>query len=142
MGLAIAILLLMLSPDFLALHALLIAIIGLVSGHAAGRAARAIDPKHARSAGGRVGRMAGLGYALPPMAYYFYRFITFGEGEFERRLAQLAPEQAEAIRKAGFILSAEYFQQQDVSYIFFFLLFGALLGWLLGMVGGLLARRS
>jgi hypothetical protein len=146
-GLAVGLVMLLITPDFLALHLVMLAVAGLSAGMATGWAVVSIERSDgtdhrnaARGAGGAGGTFAGLGYALPFMAYFFYRFITFDDAEFARRAAQLSPAETAAIQQAGFVIGAEYFRQQDVSFIFFFLILGSLIGWLAGMVGGLIAK--
>jgi hypothetical protein len=139
-GLAVGLVMLLITPDFLALHLVMLAVAGLSAGMVTGRAVVNIERDAARGAGGAGGTFAGLGYALPFMAYFFYRFITFDDAEFARRAAQLSPAETAAIQQAGFVLGPEYFRQQDVSFIFFFLILGSLIGWLAGMVGGLIAK--
>ncbi|NJM40666.1 MAG: hypothetical protein HC853_07805 [Anaerolineae bacterium] len=139
-GLAAGSVMLLLSPDFLALHLVMVAAVGISAGLATGRAVLGIDRDAAHSAGGAGGTFAGLGYALPFIAYYLYRFITFNDAEFARRANQLTEQETAAIQQAGFVIGPDYFRQQDVSFIFFFLILGGLIGWLFGMVGGLFAK--
>ena len=141
-GLAVGLVMLLITPDYFALHLTMLAALGVAAGLTTARAVLGIDTREARSAGGSGGAYAGFGYALPFIAYYLYRFITFNDAEFARRLAQLSAKETQAIQQAGFAIGFEYFRQQDVSFIFFFLIIGTLVGWLLGMVGGLLSKRS
>lgn len=140
-GLAVGLVMLLISPDFLALHLVMAAAVGVSAGLATGRAVLGIDRNAARGAGGAGGALGGLGYALPLIAYYLYRFITFNDAEFARRANQLTEQETAAIQQAGFVIGPDYFRQQDVSFIFFFLILGGLIGWAFGMVGGLLAKR-
>ena len=139
-GLVVGAVMLLLTPDFLALHLAMLAALGVSAGLATGRAVLSIDRAEARSAGGAGGAYSGLGYGLPFIGYYFYRFVTFNDAEFARRANQLSPKEMQAIQQAGFVVGPAYFQQQEVSFIFFFLIIGCLIGWVFGMAGGLLAK--
>ena len=141
-GLGVGLVMLLLTPDFLALHLVMLAAVGVSAGLATGRAVLGIDRNEARSVGGAGGAYAGLGYGLPFIGYYFYRFVTFNDAEFARRANLLSSKETLAIQQAGFVIGPAYFQQQDVSFIFFFLILGVLVGWAFGMAGGLLAKRN
>jgi hypothetical protein len=130
------------SGPFLALHCVLAIAVALSGGIAAARAAIPIDPASFRRAGAIGGIYVTFAYALPFMAYYLYSFLTVNEASVARRMAELSPVQLGQIREFNIELGAEYFRGQDISYVFGYLLFALVLGWLVGSLGGILARRQ
>ena len=45
-------------------------------------------------------------------------------------------------REQNIVLGAEYFRGQDISYLFGYLLFALVFGWVFGMLGAALARNQ
>lgn len=133
---------LLLGGEFLALHCVLMVGAGVAGGRAAAAAALLHDPRAARSAGSTGGMLTALGYALPFMIYYIYRWATLSDADVARRLAALTPTELAQMRQVNIQPGYEYFMGQDVSLIFGYLLAALFFGWLAGMAGGSLARRG
>lgn len=141
-GAAVGVITLLLSSTFLALHCVIAAAVALSGGIAAARAAVPIEPQSFRSAGVTGGIYAALGYVLPFMIYNFARYLSVNDQTVAERAAELTSDQIAMMEQFNVVLGAEFFRGQDVSYIFGYLLFALLLGWILGVVGGALAKRQ
>ncbi len=139
---AVGVIMLLLSSTFLALHCVVAAAVALSGGIAAARAAIPIEQQSFRSAGATGGIYAALGYALPFMIYNFARYLSVNGQTVAERAAELTPDQIAMMEQFNVVLGAEFFRGQDVSYIFGYLLFALLFGWILGIVGGALAKRQ
>jgi hypothetical protein len=137
----VGLVMLALSGSFLALHCVLAAAVALSGGIAAASAAAPIDPASHRSAGATGGVYATLAYVLPFMASNLLTYITLDAAAVARRIAELTPLQVEQIRQFSIDLGIDYFRGQDISYVFGYLLFALLFGWLIGSLGGVLAKR-
>jgi hypothetical protein len=137
---AIGAVMLLLGGEFLALHCVLMAGAAVAGGRAA--AALLQDPKSARSAGSTGGMLTALGYAMPFIIYYTYRWATLSDADVARRLAALTPGELAQMRQLNMQPGYEYFVGQDVSLIFGYLLAALFFGWLAGMAGGSMARRG
>ncbi|MFC1464405.1 MAG: hypothetical protein ACFLMY_06105 [Candidatus Brachytrichaceae bacterium NZ_4S206] len=136
------VIMLLLSSTFLALHCVVAAAVAVSGGIAAARAAIPFEPQSFRSAGATGGIYAALGYALPFMIYNFVRYLSVNDQTVAERAAELTPEQIAMMEQFNVVVGAEFFRGQDVSYIFGYLLFALLFGWILGIVGGALAKRQ
>lgn len=141
-GAVVGVIMLLLSSTFLALHCVVAAAVALSGGIAAARAAIPIEPQSFRSAGVTGGIYAALGYALPFMLYNFARYLSVNDQAVAERAAELTPDQIAMMEQFNVALGAEFFRGQDVSYIFGYLLFALLFGWILGILGGALAKRQ
>lgn len=141
-GFGIGVLMLLLSPAFLSLHCVLAAAVALSGGIAAARAAIPIDRASFRAAGATGGIYAAFGYALPFMAFNFYRYLNISDESVAARAAELTPDQIAMMDQFNVVLGAEYFRGQDISYVFGYLLFALLFGWIIGTIGGALAKRQ
>ncbi|MCS6846205.1 MAG: hypothetical protein RMN52_00650 [Anaerolineae bacterium] len=138
----VGVIMLLLSSTFLVLHCVVAAAVALSGGIAAARAAIPIERQAFRSAGATGGIYAALGYALPFMIYNFIRYLNVNDQTVAERAAELTPDQIAMMEQFNVVLGAEFFRGQDVSYIFGYLLFALLFGWILGIVGGVLAKRQ
>lgn len=141
-ALVVGIIMLALSESFLALQCVVAMAVALSGGIAAARAAIPINPGSFRAAGATGGIYAGLAYALPFMTYNFARYMSVNDQTAGERMAQLNPAQLEQIRQFNITLGAEYFRGQDISFVFGYLLFALTLGWIMGSLGGALAKRQ
>lgn len=139
---AVGLVMLIVSGPFLALHCVMAVAVALSGGIAAARAAIPIDPAAFRGAGAIGGIYACLAYVAPFMIYNTVNYLTLDDAAVARRMGELAPDQLAQIRQFNIELSAEYFRGQDISFVFGYLLFGLLLGWLIGSLGGALAKRQ
>ena len=126
------------TPQFVALHCVLMAGAALAGGRAAGRAAAMHDPKAVRRGGGMGGMLTGLGFGLPFALWNAYQWATLDDAAAARRLAALSQSELAQMRQFNIQPGLEYFIGQDASFIFGYLLAGLMLGWLVGVVGGLL----
>jgi hypothetical protein len=140
--LVVGIIMLVLSESFLALQCVVAAAVALSGGIAAARAAIPIDPSSFRAAGTTGGIYAALAYALPFMVYNLARYASVNDQTAAERMAQLNPAQLEQIQQFNITLGAEYFRGQDISFVFGYLLFALLFGWIVGSLGGALAKRQ
>ncbi|MCS7055670.1 MAG: hypothetical protein NZM18_05790 [Thermoflexales bacterium] len=138
----VGVIMLLLSSTFLALHCLIAAAIALAGGIAAARAAIPFEPQSFRRAGTLGGIYAALAYALPFMVYNFVRYLGVNDQTAAERAAELTPDQIAMMEQFNIVVGAEFFRGQDVSYIFGYLLFALLFGWVLGIIGGALAKRQ
>lgn len=138
----IGLVMLALSSTFLSLHCLVAAAVTLAGGIAAARAAIPHERESFRAAGATGGILAGLGYALPFMVYNFVRYLNVNDQSVAERAAELTSDQIALMEQFNVVLGAEFFRGQDISYVFGYLLFTLLFGWLIGMIGGALARRQ
>jgi hypothetical protein len=141
-ALVVAIIMLVISDSFVALQCVMAAAVALSGGIAAARAAIPIDPTSFRTAGATGGIYAGLAYALPFMGYNLFRYLSVNDQTVGARMAELSSAQLEQIRQFNIQVGAEYFRGQDISFVFGYLLFALLLGWLAGSLGGVLAKRQ
>ncbi len=130
------------TPQFVALHCVLMAGAALAGGRAAGRAAASHDLKAARSGGGIGGMLTGLGFGLPFVLWNVYQWATLDNAGVARRLAALSQGELAQMQQFNIQPGLEYFIGQDASFIFGYLLAGLIIGWLVGMVGGLLGART
>ena len=135
-------LMLALSSEFLTLHCVVAAAVALSGGIAAARAGLPFHPDCARSAGMTGGIYAALGYALPFMAHNFIRYLSVNDQTAAERAALLTPDQIALMEQFNVVVGAEFFRGQDISYLFGYLLFSLLFGWLLGLIGGVLAKKQ
>ena len=133
----------LLEPGFVALHCALLVLVGALAGRVAARAAAQIRPQAAVIAGGTGGWMGGLAYGMPFAVAAAIRWLRFDANELARRIASMTQQEIANARAAGFDPTAMAFHtNQEVSYIFGYLIFGLGMGWLFGIVGAALARRS
>jgi hypothetical protein len=138
----VGIIMLALSESFLALQCVVAAAVALSGGIAAARAAIPFDAHAFRAAGTTGGIYAALAYALPFMGYNLVRYASVNDQTAAERMAQLNPAQLEQIQQFNITLGAEYFRGQDISFVFGYLLFALLFGWIVGSLGGALAKRQ
>jgi len=141
-ALVIGVVMLGLSSAFLQLHCVMAMAVALSGGIAAARAAGQIDRPSVRRAGTIGGMYATLAYAVPFMVFNFIDWLTLTPGKVAERMAQLTPDQVAFARQNNMQFGLEYFKAQDVAYVFGYLLFALALGSLIGMLGGILARRQ
>ena len=141
-ALVIGILMLALSSYFLQLHCVMVMAVALAGGLAAARVAIPIDRESFRSAGSTGGTYAALAYALPFIAFNFYNWLTLTPDKAGQRMAQLSPDQIAFAQQNNMQFGVEFFKAQDVAYLFGYLLFALILGSIIGMIGGALAKRQ
>lgn len=141
-GVAVGLVFLALSPEFHAANCVLMLTVATMGGIMAGRATAASFPPAAGQAGRFGGTLAAFGYAIPFVVGYAAQAATLNADGAARLIGALDPAQVAAIRSAGFEMGVPYFQQQYVSYIGAYTLFGALFGQAQGWLGGLIGRRS
>jgi hypothetical protein len=130
-----------LTSNFVSLHCAMMLGVTVAGGLAAAKVALPVDGTSVRSAGSIGGIYAGLGFAIPFITLNLYKWATTSAATVGARIADLSPVQIDTITKAGFPLNDVYFRNQDVSYVFGYLLFALFMGWIFGMVGGALAKR-
>lgn len=133
---------LLLTNNFVQLHCLMLVAVSLSGGIAAGRAAHPIDPDSTRSAGVTGGLYAALAFVLPFMVYNLYLLFSINDQTVAARAAQLTQGELANIQQFNVAVDAEYFRRQDTAIIFGYFLFALIFGWLVGMIGGILARRQ
>ena len=141
-GLVVGVVLFAVTPDVAVVHLIVMAALGISAGLMTARALPAPARDQMRSAGASGGGLAGVCYAIPFVAYYFYRFISLNEANLSQRMQSLSAQEVAAAQAQNLQIGLEYFQGRDISFLFFFLLFGWFIGWVFGMVGGLIARRN
>lgn len=141
-GLVTGLVMLALSSDFLALHCVVAAAVAASGGIAAARSAILHRAESYGSAGSLGGIYAALGYALPFMVFNFVSWLNVTEETAAARAAQLSPEQIAQLREMNFVVGADFFRGQDIAYLFGYLLFALVFGWLFGRVGGIIALRQ
>lgn len=130
------------TPQFVALHCVLMAGAALAGGRAAGQVAAMHHAKAARSGGGIGGMLTGLGFGLPFALWHIYQWTALDDAAVARRLAALSQSELAEMQRFNIQPGLEYFIGQDVSFIFGYLLAGLIVGWLVGSVGGLLGTRK
>ncbi|HEY3288723.1 MAG TPA: hypothetical protein VGK87_01210 [Anaerolineae bacterium] len=140
-ALALSVLMLALSSEFLALQCVVLAALTLGTGISCASAANDIDAKAAAPAAARAGVLAAMAYVMPLILVVFYRFVTLDAAGAARLAGQLSAAQATSLIQANITPGLEYFRGQYVSYIFGYFLFGLLFGWGFGAFGRILARR-
>jgi hypothetical protein len=147
LSLLIGVLMAYATTDLLQLHCAMAIGVALAGGMAAALVAAPIDPGSTRRAGSLGGMLAGLGFVLPFIVANILRWAGTDATEAGRRLAGLTPGELANMQRVGIVLNdanaaSEYFRSQDLSYVFGYLLFALLFGWLFGMAGAGLARRK
>jgi hypothetical protein len=140
--LVIGLIMLLLTNNFVQLHCMMLIAVSLSGGMAAGRAAYPYDPNSARSAGVTGGLYAALAFALPFIVYNFYLLFSINDQTVAARAAQLTAGELANIQQFNVAVDAEYFRRQDTAIIFGYFLFALLFGWIVGMIGGVIARRQ
>ena len=141
-GLLIGVLMALIMPSFLALNAAMAAVIGLIAGQFVARDIWPIYPEGGRSAGGVGGLYAGLAFAAPLMAYWGISLWRLDEAASALRLRELTQIELDSYTRFRIMPGLASFQAQDTSYLFFYLIFGLLLGWIFGLLGAGLSRRA
>ena len=141
-GFAIGMVLFLVTPDLSAMHLIIIAALGVSAGLMTARTLPAMARDQMRGVGAGGGGTAGAAYAIPFVAYYFYRFITLNTATLAQRVQTLTAAEVAAAQAQNLQIGIDYFQSRDISYLFFFLMFGWFIGWVFGMIGGLIARRG
>ena len=131
-----------LSNYFLQLHCVIAMAVALAGGLAAARATIPIDPDSFRSAGNVGGTYAALAYVLPFIGFSFYNWMTMTPDKAAQRMTQLSSAEIVFAQQNNMQLGVEYFRGQDIAYLFGYLLFALILGSVLGMVGGAVAKRQ
>ncbi len=133
-------LMLLLTNNFVALHCVMLMAVALSGGIAAGRAAHPIDADSARSAGVNGGLYAAVAFALPFILYNLV--LLFGINDATARAAQLTAGEIANIQQFNVAVDAEYFRRQDTAIVFGYFFFALLFGAIVGMIGGIIARRQ
>lgn len=141
-GFAVGLVFLVLSPEFHAANCVLMLTVATMGGIMAGRATAATFPPAAGQSGRLGGTLASFGYAMPFVVSYALQAATLNAEGAARLIGALDPAQVAAIRGAGFEMGVTYFQQQFVSYMGAYVIFGALFGQIQGWLGGVIGRRS
>ena len=140
-GGVVGLIMLWLATEFMLMNTIVLAALAISGGMTAARAAMLYRRESASSAGSIGGMWAAFGFAIPFMAYFFYRFITLTDADAIARINAMPPDQQAAFRNGGFMLGPELITGEYVSYIFYYFLTAIILGWLLGILGGALAKR-
>lgn len=138
----VGVVMLVLSSYFLQLHCVMAFAVALAGGIAAARAAMPYEPAWYRGAGSTGGLYAAIGYALPFIGFNLYNWLTITPALASQRMAQLSPEQIALAQQNSIQLGVEYFKGQDIAYVFGYLMFALLIGTLVGLIGGVLAKRQ
>lgn len=133
---------LLFTNNFVQLHCIMLVAVALSGGIAAGRAACPIDPESARNAGVIGGLYAALAFVLPFIIYNFFLLFSINDQAVAARVALLTPAEIANIEQFNVAVDAEYFRRQDTATIFGYFLFAMLFGWIIGMIGGVIARRQ
>lgn len=142
-GLAAAGIQLALEPAFVALHCLVLSLGAAYVGSLAARAATLHRPQSAILAGSTAGSIAGLAYGVPFATVAGIQWLRFDAAELARRVAAMTDQELAYARGAGFDpTSLAFHTNQEVSYIFAYLIFGFGFGWLFGAIGAAMARRG
>lgn len=141
-GLVMGLVMLALSADFLAMHCVVAAAVAVSGGIAAARSAIPHRADSYGSAGSLGGLYAALGYGLPFMVFNFINWLNVNEQTAAARAAQLSPEQIAQLREMNLVVGVDFFRGQDIAYLFGYLLFALIFGWLFGRVGGIIALRQ
>ncbi len=141
-GLAVGIVMLLLSPEFMLMNTVVMTALAISGGLVAARAAMLHRVESALSAGSIGGLWATLGFALPFSAYFYYRYYTLTEAAALQRLSQMSVEQQTYFRNIGITLGTEFVFGEYISYIFYYLFFALIAGWMLGMIGAAITKRS
>ena len=139
-GVAAALVMLLLSSEFVALHCIVLAAVTLAASLSCAWAATQVAPATARRAGMLGGMTAAMAYVLPFMALFIFRLVTLDEATAARMAGELSVAQATNLGQQNIVPGVEYFRGQYVSYVAGYLLFGLTFGMLLGTLGGILAR--
>jgi hypothetical protein len=139
-GLIVGLMMTVIAPSFLALNAVMAAVLGLIAGQYVARDVWPIYSEGARGAGGVGGMYAGLAFAVPLMAYFGISLWTLDEAGAAARLRELTQIELDSYTRYRVMPGLASFQTQDTSYLFFYLIFGLLLGWIFGMIGSRLSR--
>jgi hypothetical protein len=141
-GILLALLMLVLSSEFVALQCVVLAALALAAGLSCAWAAIPILPAAARRAGMQGGVTAALAYVVPLIAFTFYRFATMNEATASRLAGEMSAAQATSLVQQNILPGVDYFRGQYVSFMFGYLLFGLVLGMLLGALGAIIASRQ
>ena len=140
-GIVIGVVMVLLSPEFMLMNTIVMSALAISGGIAAARAAIAHRMDSAISAGGIGGLWATLGFALPFSGYFYYQYWILTEARAVARLNQMSPDLQAYYRSLGISLGPEFIAGEYISYIFYYMLFALIMGWILGMVGAAIAKR-
>lgn len=135
-------LMLLLTNNFVSLHCVTLMAAALSGGIAAGRAAHPIDPDSTRSAGVTGGLYAAIAFVLPFMLYSLVQLFGINDQTVAARAAQLTQAELANIQQFNVAVDAEYFRRQDTAIVFGYLFFALIFGAVIGMIGGVIARRQ
>lgn len=141
-AIALALVMLLLSSEFVALQCVVLAALSLAAGLSCAWAASPILPAVARRAGIQGGVIAALAYVLPLIIFTFYHFVTLDAATAAWLAGEMSAAQATNLVQQGIIPNVDYFRGQYASYMAGYLFFGLAFGMLLGALGGILASKQ
>jgi small-conductance mechanosensitive channel len=141
-GVALALVMLVLSSEFVTLHCVVLAALVLAAALSCAWVAIPLAAQSARRAGMLGGTVAALAYVLPFVGVFVYRIFTIDAATASRMAGELSASQATSLVQQGILPGVEYFRGQFLSYAVGYLLFGLAFGTLLGALGGILATRT
>jgi hypothetical protein len=138
----LALLQLFVAPDFLGLHCVVLMALAALTGYTCAQRVFPARPDVARRAGSGTGMMAAAGYIAPFIIAANVRLVQLSPATAAARANALSQAERDFIAAAGDRADLiAYFTNQDISYVFGYLVFGILVGALLGSVGGAWALR-
>lgn len=135
-------LMMLLTNNFVALHCVMLMAVALSGGIAAGRAAFPIDHDSTRSAGMTGGLYAAIAFVLPFILFNLVLLFSINDQSVAARTAQLTPAELANIQQFNVLIDAEYFHRQDTAIVFGYLFFALLFGAIVGLIGGIIARQQ
>lgn len=141
-GLVLGVLALTLSFEFIQLHCGIMVLLTVWAGYICARAILTIHPTSAGSTGRTAGMIVGFAYAIPFIIAAAQRWVNLDAAEVARRVGALTQPQVNMLAANNVIPNLDYFRAGEISYLFGYFIFGIFLGGLMGMIGGLLARRG
>ncbi|MCL4505100.1 MAG: hypothetical protein M1434_04120 [Chloroflexi bacterium] len=139
---ALSLLAIVLSSEFLALHCVMLAAVTLAAALSSAWAAIPIDPSVAPRAGMQAGMGTAMAFVLPFAMLALYHFAALDAATASRMAGEMNASQATNLALQNITPGLEYFRGEYVSYIFGYMLFGLVFGFGLGWLGGILARHT
>lgn len=141
-ALTLAGVLLLFTPQFLALHCVLLFALALLTGYTCAQHVFPARPDLARRAGSSNGMLAAAAFVAPFIIAANVRLLQLNPATATARASGLSQAERDFLAAAGERADlVQYFTSQDISYVFGYLVFGVSIGALLGSIGGAIALR-
>jgi hypothetical protein len=140
-GLAVALIAMALSREFLLMHMALLAAVAVSGGMSCARVVAAAHPPSRRRAGNIGGMAAALAFVVPFIVAFSALAAGMDAEQAGRLAAGLSAAEASELIRQNIEPGVDYFRGQYISYASGYLLFGLMAGFAGGSVGAALVGR-